>query len=127
MVSRFAQWTLDVHDVEVMAEFWSRALGYDVDKGDDGSAKLYPPPGADPTSATLWLQASGKAKTGKNRFHPDLVTARDVETEVARLEALGARRINVGQTGGEPVVVLADPEDNEFCVLRDEPRRALRR
>jgi hypothetical protein len=127
MVSRFAQWTLDVRDVELMAEFWSGALGYDVEKGDDGSAKLYPPPGADPTSVTLWLQGTGETKVGKNRYHPDLVTARDVESEVARLEALGARRINVGQTGEEPFVVLADPEDNEFCVLRVEPRRALRR
>ncbi|MFB9319443.1 VOC family protein [Cryptosporangium minutisporangium] len=125
MVSRFAQWTLDVRDVGVMAEFWSQALGYEMDKGDDGSAKLYPPSDAEPTAPTLWLQNSGEDKVGKNRFHPDLVTADDVDSEVARLERLGARRIDVGQTGSEPFVVLADPEDNEFCVLRREPRRAL--
>jgi predicted enzyme related to lactoylglutathione lyase len=126
MVSRFAQWTLDVRDLDVMVTFWSRVLGYDIEKGGDGSAKLYPPPGADPTAPTLWLQGSGEAKVGKNRYHPDLVTARDVDNEVARIEALGARRIDVGQTGDEPFVVLADPEGNEFCVLRVEPRRALR-
>ncbi|SHM23960.1 VOC family protein [Cryptosporangium aurantiacum] len=119
MVSRFAQWTLDVRDVGVMAEFWSQALGYEVvNRGDDGSAKLFPPSEAEPT---IWLQNSGGAKVGKNRFHPDLVTD-DVDAEVRRLEALGARRVDVGQTGSEPFVVLADPEDNEFCVLRRSPR-----
>ncbi|MFG1923477.1 VOC family protein [Cryptosporangium sp. NPDC048952] len=118
MVSSFAQWTLDVRDVDLMAQFWSQALGYRIDKGDDGSAKLYPPAGAPPSTPTVWLQASGEAKAGKNRFHPDLVTVGDVDDEVVRLEGLGARRIDVGQTGEEPFVVLADPEDNEFCVLR---------
>jgi hypothetical protein len=126
MVSRFAQWTLDVRDVGVMADFWSQALGYDVEKGDDGSAKLYPPGDAEPTAPTLWLQNTGGAKVGKNRYHPDLVTPDDVDAEVARLVAMGARTVDVGQTGSEPFVVLADPEDNEFCVLRREPRRRLR-
>jgi hypothetical protein len=37
---------------------------------------------------------------------------------VARLEALGARRVDVGQGTGPAWVVLADPDGNEFCVLR---------
>jgi hypothetical protein len=41
-----------------------------------------------------------------------------VETEVERLVALGARRVDIGQADTDPFVVLADPEDNEFCVLR---------
>jgi hypothetical protein len=36
---------------------------------------------------------------------------------VARAEALGARRVDIGQ-GDQTWVVLADPEGNEFCVLR---------
>ena len=39
-----------------------------------------------------------------------------------RLERLGARRVDIGQTGAETWVVLADPEGNEFCILRaDRP------
>ena len=38
--------------------------------------------------------------------------------EISRLEALGATHADVGQTGEESWVVLADPEGNEFCVLR---------
>ncbi len=56
-----------------MAAFWSAALGYRAELGDDGSAKLY-------------------------------------------------RFVDVGQSDQDPFVVLADPEGNEFCVLRRETR-----
>jgi len=36
VVSRFDQWTLDVHDVDRMAAFWSQALGYRIEPDDDG-------------------------------------------------------------------------------------------
>jgi catechol 2,3-dioxygenase-like lactoylglutathione lyase family enzyme len=124
MGSRLAQWTLDVQDVDEMSQFWSGALGYRVDRGDDGSAKLYPPDGAEPDVPTVWLQASAGPKHGKNRAHPDLrPTDGDVDAEVARLVGLGARRVDVGQSSSDPFVVLADPEGNEFCVLRNDPRR----
>ena len=56
-------------------------------------------------------------KAGKNRLHLDL-RPEDQDAEVARLEALGRPRPRVGQSGDEGWVVLADPEGNEFCVLR---------
>lgn len=59
-----------------------------------------------------------EAKSIKNRLHLDLTPSpgeRDVEVE--RLIGLGATRADVGQTGDESWVVLADPEGNEFCVL----------
>ncbi|MFI5952271.1 VOC family protein [Cryptosporangium sp. NPDC051539] len=77
------------------------------------------------TAPTIWLQDTGGSERGKNRFHPDLVTTEDPDAEVARLLALGARRTDVGQTGTERFIVLADPEDNEFCVLRGDPRRRI--
>ena len=114
MTSRFAQWTLDVHDVPRMAKFWSAVLDYRIDFGDDGDAHLWPP-GDGPS---VWLQPTGAAKESKNRDHPDLVAVDgDVEGEVARLLSLGARRTDVGQTGDEGFTVLADPEGNEFCLL----------
>ncbi len=51
----------------------------------------------------------------KNRLHIDL-RPDDQDAEVARLVALGAQRVDVGQ-GDVGWVVLADPEGNEFCVL----------
>ncbi len=57
-------------------------------------------------------------KLGKNRFHIDVAPPKGVDqrAEVERIEALGARRIDIGQ-GGVPGVVMADPDGNEFCVL----------
>ena len=60
--------------------------------------------------------AGPEAKPGKNRVHFDL-RPDDQEREVERLEALGATRLDIGQSGSESWVVLADPEGNEFCVL----------
>ena len=57
-----------------------------------------------------------EAKSVKNRFHLDLRPG-DQAAEVARLVALGARRVDVGQ-GDVSWVVLADPDGNEFCVLK---------
>jgi predicted enzyme related to lactoylglutathione lyase len=114
VTSRFAQWTLDVRDVGRMAEFWSQVLGYEIDTAPDGTTHLLPPGG---TGLTVWLQPGAGAKSGKNRDHPDLRTD-DVEAEVERVLALGATRADVGQRADDPFVVLADPEGNEFCILR---------
>jgi predicted enzyme related to lactoylglutathione lyase len=119
MVSRIAQWTLDVQDAELMARFWSRALGYRIVPDDDGgSVHLHPPAEAGPRAPTVWLQKCAGPKVGKNRDHPDLVADIDPETEADRLVALGAKRVDVGQPADAGYIVLADPEGNEFCVLR---------
>src|SRR5687767_13735300 len=124
MTARIAQWTLDVHDAPRMAEFWAAALGYRIDLDHDGGVKLYPPDGAGPDVLAIWLQVVGEPKRDKVRGHLDLRPVDgDVEAEVERLEGLGARRADVGQPDPAPFVVLADPEGNEFCVLRNEPRR----
>jgi glyoxalase superfamily protein len=123
VVSTISQWTLDVQDVEVMGRFWAGALGYRMERGEDGCAKLYPPADAPGGTLTVWLQASAGPKTGKNRNHPDLTVADgQVDDEVKRLIGLGASTADVGQTGNESFVVLADPEGNEFCLLRRQPR-----
>jgi Glyoxalase-like domain len=57
-----------------------------------------------------------EGKVVKNRLHLDLRPG-DQAAEVARLEALGARRVSIGQ-GEVSWVVMADPDGNEFDVLR---------
>jgi catechol 2,3-dioxygenase-like lactoylglutathione lyase family enzyme len=118
MVARTAQWTLDVRDVAAMARFWAAALGHRIDAR-EGNVHLYPPDGASPT---VWLPPVAEPTPGKSRGHPDLVAVDgDADAEVARLLALGARHADVGQSADDPFVVLADPEGNEFCVLRRAP------
>ena len=126
MVSRFEQWTLDVHDVDLMAGFWSRALGYTIDPDEDGGGAHLRPPAGGAGQLSVWLQPTTADKRGKNRDHPDLVAADgEVEAEIRRLIALGASHADVGQKGDEGFVVLADPEGNEFCLLRRAPDDGL--
>ncbi len=61
-----------------------------------------------------------EAKKAKSRLHLDFVPD-DQDAEVARLEAHGAQRVDIGQ-GDQSWVVMADPEGNEFCVLRQRPQ-----
>ena len=70
-------------------------------------------------SPTIFLAKVDEPKVVKNRSHFD-VSPVDVphEEEVERILALGATRADIGQTGEESWTVLADPEGNEFCVLR---------
>jgi hypothetical protein len=42
----------------------------------------------------------------------------ETDEELARLLAAGARPVEIGQSGEESWQVLADPEGNEFCLLR---------
>ncbi|HET7304367.1 MAG TPA: VOC family protein [Segeticoccus sp.] len=122
MSSTIAQWTLDVHDVAAMARFWSEVLGYRVEERPDGSAMLYPRQGDGAAELPVWLQPTEHPKRDKNRNHPDLRSRDgDVDAEVDRVVGLGARRIDVGQSPDDPFVVLADPEGNEFCILRGTP------
>ncbi|SCF14326.1 hypothetical protein GA0070607_6068 [Micromonospora coriariae] len=60
-----------------------------------------------------------EGKTVKNRLHLDVSPIDgSTEDEVTRLLGLGATRTDVGQGAGRSWVVMADPEGNEFCVLR---------
>ena len=58
-------------------------------------------------------------KIVKNRLHLDLAPDyADRDAEITRILMFGARRVDIGQTGSESWTVLADPEGNEFCLLR---------
>lgn len=121
MTSSIRQWTLDAHDIDLLASFWSQVLGYTIEADDNGlgTCHLLPPPVAPRGTPTLWIQHAGEPKTTKNRAHLDLhLDHGDVDVEVERLVALGATHADVGQSPTDPFVVLRDPEGNEFCLLR---------
>lgn len=111
---------VDVGDLERAAAFWGGVLGYERVGEPNVYLSLVP---ADGVGVEVLLQKVADPKQGKNRLHLDLRTA-DLDVEVARVEALGARRLTE-----EPVVeagwtwhVLADPDGNEFCVLQPPSR-----
>jgi predicted enzyme related to lactoylglutathione lyase len=105
---------LDCAEPATLAMFWREALGYRDYFTDAKLAVLVPKDG---TASPLLLQGVPESKVGKNRMHLDIVVD-DVEAEVQRLQALGARRIDDGvqSYGGTRWVRMADPEHNEFCV-----------
>ena len=117
MGSRFTELIVDCADPRRLADFWAAVLGWQrTGAYDDADAvEIGGPPGSGPT--LLFLQVP-EPKTVKNRLHIDVnPVGCDQEQEVARLLALGARRVDIGQ-GEQDWVVLADLEGNEFCVLR---------
>jgi len=115
MAGRFSELSIDCADPSSLADFWCQVLSYQITEKDNEWVQIAEEPGAMPT---LLFVTVPEGKTVKNRIHID-VSPRDREQdeEVARIEALGARRIDIGQ-GEVSWVVMADPEDNEFCVLR---------
>ncbi len=109
---RFTEICIDAADIHALASWWSQVLGWPQEPTDDGDVALRAPAGAGPD----WLfLAVPDGKVVKNRIHFDF-TPEDQNAEVARVIALGARHVDVGQ-GDQSWVVLADPEGNEFCIL----------
>ncbi|CAL9567753.1 MULTISPECIES: VOC family protein [unclassified Streptomyces] len=120
MACRISELVIDCADAERLAAFWSEVLGYvELGREDDGSIEIGPPgTGFGGPLPTLVLSPSSAPRTGKLRLHIDVSpTDRDQDAELERLLALGARTVDVGQTGDEDWHVLADPEGNEFCLL----------
>jgi len=107
---------IDAHDLPKLAQFWTQALGWKVLSEREREIVIGPDPHA---AVGICLMPTTDAKTLKNRVHLDLTTsAADRDQEIERLLALGAQRVDIGQTGKESWTVLADPEGNEFCVVR---------
>lgn len=100
-----------------LAQFWSALLDWPIDTdnepADDEVAISPRTPGPVPL---LFIKVPD-GKVNKNRLHLDL-RPEDQAAEVERAIALGAIHCDIGQTGEETWVVLADPEGNEFCILR---------
>jgi predicted enzyme related to lactoylglutathione lyase len=105
---------LDCEEPKRLAKFWRAALDYRDYYMDANLAVLVPKEGI---ASPLLLQGVPEPKAGKNRMHLDIVVD-DIEAEVRRLQALGARRIDedVQSLGETRWVRMSDPEQNEFCV-----------
>ncbi len=128
MSIRWYSVVVDGRDIKAQGRWWAEALGWVVAFEADDEVAVVPPHALDETQDIPVLeQGPGlvfvpvpEGKAVKNRLHIDLAPPADgdQESEVRRLEALGARRVDVGQDPATATwVVMADPEGNEFCVL----------
>jgi predicted enzyme related to lactoylglutathione lyase len=101
--------TFDCDDPERLSDFWSAVTGYERTELIPGElARLRAP---DPRGVRhLLFFKVPEPKVSKSRVHVDLAT-RDRDAEVERLRTLGATVLQE-----KPIVVMADPEGNEFCI-----------
>ncbi|GAA1347487.1 VOC family protein [Catellatospora bangladeshensis] len=104
--------TIDTADPQKLADFWSKALGTQVQH--DWGEFLVLAPTAE-GGVQLGLQRVEDPTPGKNRLHFDAHVA-DRAAEVARLVGLGATEVAEHTVPGLTWTVLADPEGNQFCI-----------
>jgi hypothetical protein len=115
VASRLTQVAIDCANPRRLAEFWAAVLGYEITEESETVVSLEAP---DKSLPGIDLIEVSEPKSVKNRLHLDLSPRdRDQDEEVERIVALGATKVDIGQ-GNVSWIVLADPEGNEFCVLR---------
>lgn len=107
---------VDAHDLTGLARFWAQVLDWKILSEHEREVVIGP---NETAPVGICFMPVADQKTVKNRLHLDLTpSSGDQGAEVERILALGARRVDIGQTGTESWTVLADPEGNEFCVVR---------
>ena len=122
MVSRISHTSFDARNAYTQSVFWCGVLGYAEDPQDPNlpgheECMIFSPDG---TSQLLFIEVPDD-KVIKNRMHLDLrPTDRGRDDEVQRLLAAGATQVADRRTPAGGWVVLADPEGNEFCILRSD-------
>ncbi len=123
MTSYISHSTVDCHNAYELSEWWKQVLEY-VDDPEDPNERgheeclIQRPDGGHPL---LFIEVP-EDKQVKNRLHLDLrPSAGTRDQELSRLLALGAREVDDRRNpDGSGWVVLADPEGNEFCILRSQ-------
>ncbi|MFD9476600.1 MULTISPECIES: VOC family protein [Streptomyces] len=123
MVSVVQNVAIDCSDAYELARFWSEVTGSplypDAERGDEEIPVMLP------EGPLLYFNQVPEPKTVKNRIHLCLRPTTSREEEVERLLHLGATLVaDRRQPDGTGWAVLADPEGNEFCVLRGESDHA---
>jgi len=94
-------------------------LGWRITHESEDETVLEPPAGSaeEGVSPDVLFLRVPESKQSKNRLHIDL-RPDDQQAEIDRVLALGGTRVDVGQSDEATWVVMADPEGNEFCILR---------
>jgi uncharacterized glyoxalase superfamily protein PhnB len=140
-MAKKVQVTFDAADPHELAKWWAETLGYEVEDGHDfvsslladgviteadvlridGRLAFADAVAASDTSGDggvrLYFQRVPEPKTTKNRVHLDVPVAQDeLDAEVERLTATGAKLVELRSHPGHRWAVMQDPEGNEFCL-----------
>jgi len=114
MALNWEEVVVDCRDFRMLGHWWADALSWTIVFENDREIELQNPDGSHPT---ILFADVPERKSIKNRLHFDFVPD-DQAAEVERLVGMGATPVDIGQDD-TPWVVLADPEGNEFCVLKE--------
>jgi hypothetical protein len=121
MSSYVSHTTVDCADAYALSVWWQGVLDYGMEPNDPNEpgheeCLIISPDGK---HRILFIEVP-EGKQVKNRIHFDLRPLDGTrDEELARLLAHGATEVNdLRQPDGRGWVVLADPEGNEFCILR---------
>jgi catechol 2,3-dioxygenase-like lactoylglutathione lyase family enzyme len=129
MTSFISHTTIDCRNAYELSEWWKPVLGYadlDDDPNEPGHEECLI---RDPETGhlLLFIETPDPPKSSKNRIHFDLMPrAGTRDDELARLLGHGATEVQDfrGRWGpGTGWMILADPEGNEFCILRSKAER----
>jgi hypothetical protein len=138
------QLVLDANNVHAQAEWWAKALGWVVEYPEpdflamldakglltedslvefDGrrvfrtASAIHQELDGKPTGLRIYIRGVRAPKTERNRVHWDIEARPEpIDDVVARLEAIGAKKIGEHFQGPNRSVQMLDPEGNEFCV-----------
>lgn len=126
MASRVSHTSIDCHNAYALSEWWKAVLHYVDVPGDPNEVGHEECMILDPISGhrLLFLEVPD-TKQVKNRVHLDLApTDRRRDEEIERVLGLGATQVaDRRHADGTGWMVLADPEGNEFCVVRSDAER----
>jgi len=112
---RFREVVIDCTDPPTLARFWAGFTGYAIRHESQEWTSI----GTADERMIIGFQRVPEGKAVKNRVHLDFAAA-DEEAAASAIEAGGATRLWVSGDPDDPFVVLADPEGNEFCIVRDD-------
>jgi hypothetical protein len=111
---RFHEVVIDCADPRTLATFWEGFTGYERRAWHEDWATI----GTPDEHMIIGFQQVPEGKVVKNRVHLDFYAAEE-EAAAKEIEAMGASRLWVSENPDDPFVVLADPEGNEFCIVRE--------
>ena len=104
---------MDVNDLETCGKFWSQVLGADILFQDERYLRL----GHKGERPALLLQRVPERHQEKNRVHIDLDVP-DLDAAVSHVQGLGGHKLGQLSEYGIEWVVMADPDGNEFCLVK---------
>jgi predicted enzyme related to lactoylglutathione lyase len=120
MACRLSELVLKSRDLDVLARFWCEVLDFvELDREERVYIEIGPREGFGGSQPTIFLISNDEPKNEHARLHIDVnPTDRDQDAELERLLAAGATLVDIGQPAEASWHVLADPEGNEFCLLK---------